>query len=223
MIKNLRKQVKKFVTVDIHGGWVGVLASLMFQSEIGPSYKHIRSIDIDPTCEPIATMMNKKEEIAGKFRAVSADMCDIRSDADVVINTSCEHITQDQYDLWLSGMPYNSLLILQSNNYNIPEHVRTSDSLEAFKDQCKIKVVWAEELELFDDVMDQYQMLIDYIFNIGNLEGFPKMADAVVRSNLAAMKKEYKRTGIVRGKRKELTARNTEFANKFLAQSESIA
>jgi GH24 family phage-related lysozyme (muramidase) len=69
----------------------------------------------------------------------------------------------------------------------------------------------------------QYQMLIDYIFNIGNLEGFPKMADAVVRSNLAAMKKEYKRTGIVRGKRKELTARNTEFANKFLAQSESIA
>ena len=54
--------------------------------------------------------------MAGRFRAVTADMCAIRSDAEVVINTSCEHITQDQYDLWLSGMPHNSLLVLQSNN-----------------------------------------------------------------------------------------------------------
>jgi hypothetical protein len=93
-------------------------------------------------------MMNKKEEIAGKFRAVSADMCDIRSDADVVINTSCEHITQDQYDLWLSGMPYNSLLVLQSNNYNIPEHVRIATDLAEFKTQSKINVLWAGELQL---------------------------------------------------------------------------
>lgn len=148
LIRNLTPYIDDFVTVDIHGGWVGVLASLMFQSEIGPSYKHIRSIDIDPTCEPIATMMNKKEEIAGKFRAVSADMCDIQSDADVVINTSCEHITQDQYNLWLSGMPYNSLLVLQSNNYNIPEHVRISTDLAEFKTQSKINVLWAGELEL---------------------------------------------------------------------------
>ena len=148
LIGNLTPYIDNFVTVDIHGGWVGVLASLMFQSEIGPSYKHIRSIDIDPTCEPIATMMNKKEEIAGKFRAVSADMCDIRSDADVVINTSCEHITQDQYDLWLSGMPYNSLLVLQSNNYNIPEHVRIATDLAEFKTQSKINVLWAGELQL---------------------------------------------------------------------------
>ena len=55
--------------------------------------------------------------MAGRFRAVTSDMCAIRSDADVIINTSCEHITQDQYNLWLSGMPYNGLLVLQSNNY----------------------------------------------------------------------------------------------------------
>jgi hypothetical protein len=142
----LRNHVNKFVSVDIHGGWVGTLASMLFQSDIVCTT--IRSIDIDPTCEPIATMMNKKEEIAGKFRAVTADMCAIRSDADVVINTSCEHITQDQYDLWLSGMPYNTLLVLQSNNYNIPEHVRIANDLDEFKTQSKINVVWAGELEL---------------------------------------------------------------------------
>ena len=148
LIRNLTPLVDDFVTVDIHGGWVGELASLMFQSEIGPSYKHIRSVDIDPTCEPIATMMNKKEEIAGRFKAITHDMCTLRSDADVVINTSCEHITQEQYDVWLSGMPHNSLFVLQSNNYNLPEHIRIANSLEEFKTQCGINVVWAGQLEL---------------------------------------------------------------------------
>jgi hypothetical protein len=146
LIVNLRAHVKKFVTIDIHGGWVGVLASMLFQSDM--PVINIRSIDIDPTCEPIANNMNKIEEMVGKFRAVTADMCAIRSDADVVINTSCEHITQDQYDLWLSGMPYNTLLVLQSNNYNIPEHVRIANNLDEFKTQSNIDVLWAGELEL---------------------------------------------------------------------------
>jgi hypothetical protein len=92
--------------------------------------------------------MNKIEEMVGKFRAVTADMCTVRSDADVIINTSCEHITQEQYDLWLSGHPHNSLLVLQSNNYDIPEHVRIAKDLEEFKQQCHIEVLWAGELEL---------------------------------------------------------------------------
>jgi hypothetical protein len=147
LIKNLRPHIKKFVTVDIHGGWVGVLASMLFQSDV--PVLSIRSIDIDSRCEPIATMMNKVEEMVGKFRAVTADMCAMRSDADVIINTSCEHINQDQYDLWLSGMPYGSLLVLQSNNYDIPEHVRIANSLEEYKLQCgDIEVLWAGELEL---------------------------------------------------------------------------
>lgn len=147
LIRNLRKNVNKFVSIDIHGGWVGVLASMLFQSDI--YITNIRSIDIDPTCEPIANMMNKKEEMFGRFRAITADMCAIRSDADVIINTSCEHITQDQYDLWLSGMPHNSLFVLQSNNYDIPEHVRTAQSLEEFKTQCGLEnILWEGELEL---------------------------------------------------------------------------
>ena len=146
LINCLDDHVHMGSSIDIHGGWVGVLASMIFQSNIPVTT--IRSIDIDPACELIATMMNKQEEMAGRFRAVTADMCAIRSDADVIINTSCEHITQDQFDLWKTGMPYNSLLVLQSNNYNIPEHVRTADSLEEFKTQCDIDVLWAGELAL---------------------------------------------------------------------------
>ena len=147
LVVNLRNHINRFVTVDIHGGWVGVLASMIFQSDI--PVQNIRSVDIDPSCEPIAINMNKIEEMVGKFRAVTADMCATRSDADVIINTSCEHITQDQYELWLSGMPHNSILLLQSNNYNIDEHVRIANSLDEFKDQCQLgSVLYAGEIDL---------------------------------------------------------------------------
>jgi len=132
--------------IDIYGGWVGVLASMIFQSTI--SVSKIRSIDIDPTCEPVATMMNKGEEIQGRFSAITADMCNIMSEANIVINTSCEHITQDQYHTWLNLVPDTSLIVLQSNNYLIEEHIRPATSLEEFKKQSGLDVVWAGELEL---------------------------------------------------------------------------
>jgi hypothetical protein len=147
LIKNLKKHINKVVSVDIHGGWNGVLASLIFQSNIYTT--HIRSVDIDPECETIANTINKNEEMVGQFTALTADMCALRSDADVIINTSCEHITQEQYDLWLSGMPYNSIIVVQSNNYIIDEHVRPADSLEHFKEQSHLgTVLWEGELKL---------------------------------------------------------------------------
>lgn len=147
LINCLDEHVHMGSSIDIHGGWVGVLASMLFQSNI--PITNIRSIDIDPSCESVATMMNKKEEMAGRFRAVTADMCTIRSDADVIINTSCEHITQDSYDLWLSGHPANSIIVLQSNNYNIPEHVRIAKDLDSFKEQSGLSTILYEgELDL---------------------------------------------------------------------------
>lgn len=146
LINNLRPYINQFVSIDIHGGWVGVLASLLFQSNIPIS--NIRSIDIDPICEPIAINMNKIEEMIGKFRAVTANMCNIRSDADVVINTSCEHITQDDYEIWLSGLRQDSLIVLQSNNYQIPEHLRIATDLEDFKKQSQLNVLYEGKLEL---------------------------------------------------------------------------
>jgi len=149
LIDSLRTQFlgkDDLVSIEIHGGWVGVLASMLFQS--GIPIKRIYSLDIDPTCEPIATMMNKGEEMQGRFQASTGDMCNLISFVDVVINTSCEHISQDQYEIWLDKRQDTQLLVLQSNNYDIPEHVRTAKDLEEFKEQSHINVVWAGELAL---------------------------------------------------------------------------
>lgn len=147
LIDNLRPLIQKPVSMDIHGGWVGLLASLLFQSNL--PIKNIRSIDIDAGCEPIARTMNKIEEIEGRFTAVTADMCNIRSDADIIINTSCEHISQFDYNTWLNDAPETSLLVLQSNNYKINEHIRISESLDSFKNQSQLSnLIWSGEIEL---------------------------------------------------------------------------
>jgi hypothetical protein len=146
LIDNLEPFVTKPSRIAIHGGWVGVLASMIFQSKIPARY--IASVDIDPLCEHVATMMNKIEEQDGKFKAITHDMCTVPVHGDVIINTSGEHITQEQYNTWLERMPINSLLVLQSNNYKIAEHVRLAESVDDFAEQCKIKILWQGELQL---------------------------------------------------------------------------
>ena len=145
LIENLQPLIKGPSRIDIHGGWVGVLASMIFQSEIPARY--ICSVDIDPTCEPIATMMNKHEEIDGKFRAITGDMCTVPVSGNVIVNTSCEHITQEQYETWLARLPKDSIVVLQSNNYNIPEHVRIAQTLEEFKKQSHLTELWSGMLK----------------------------------------------------------------------------
>ena len=146
LIENLKPFVQGPVTVDIHGGWNGVLASLLFQSRLDIS--HIRNVDIDPVCKEIAYTINKIEEMQGRFSVCTQDMCSVSSTANIVINTICEHITQQQYRSWLSKISSNSLLVLQSNNYKISEHIRIANSLDNFIEQSEVNVRWAGELEL---------------------------------------------------------------------------
>jgi hypothetical protein len=135
-------------SIVIHGGWNGVLASLLFQTII--KIDKIVSIDIDPLCEETANTMNKIEEIAGRFKAVTCNMIDYQYEffPNIVINTSCEHISQHEYDLWLKNIPKGSIIVLQSNNYNITEHVRIANSLDEFKKQSYINIFSASELDL---------------------------------------------------------------------------
>ena len=132
--------------IVIYGGWNGVLASILFNSHI--SLKHITSVDIDPVCEDISRTVNKRYEIEGKFSAVTADMCEYTTNADVVINTSCEHISQEQYEQWLSNQPDDAIFVIQSNNYfELPEHIRCATDADDFMRMSKIKPIWQGEFE----------------------------------------------------------------------------
>ena len=133
--------------IVIHGGWNGVLASLLFNSDI--AIERITSVDIDPVCEQTAITINKRQEMEGKFAAVTANMCTYNYNADIVINTSCEHVTQEQYEQWLTNVPNSALIVLQSNNYfELEEHIRCANNTEEFIQQSKLNVLFVDELEL---------------------------------------------------------------------------
>jgi hypothetical protein len=140
LVKELGRYVGDPATIDIFGGWNGTLASLLFQAPY--PIKSIRSIDIDPSCEQTANTMNRIEFESGRFRAITANMCNLRSDSDIAINTSCEHITQDEYEEWLTCLHNNSLIVLQSNDYVIDEHVRVAKSLDEFINQSQLSTVF---------------------------------------------------------------------------------
>lgn len=136
------------ISIEIHGGWVGTLASMLFQTT-SLNVQHITSVDIDPACQPIAEEMNRIEYNQKMFVAETLDMCYRYPKTNVVINTCCEHITQEQYDIWLSHMSDRQLIVLQSNNYMIPEHVRIANNLDEFEVQSKLtNILYMGELEL---------------------------------------------------------------------------
>lgn len=149
LIRLLSKHINQVEQIVIHGGWNGVLASLLFQSQI--KIEKIISIDIDDTCKETANTVNKIEEMEGRFISITCDMSkyDYNDIPDVVINTSCEHIDQETYERWLKNVPETSLIVLQSNDYfDLEEHTRCSTNLDDFKRQSKIKVIDSAILKL---------------------------------------------------------------------------
>ena len=135
----MKWDVDKEQVVHIFGGWYGVLAAMMFDSAEFP-IKYMRSIDIDPSCEPIADHINKANEMnQWRFKAFTASMDEWQYDhaPTIVINTSCEHVTQEVYDQWHAKIPKNTLVVLQGNDFfACEEHIRCSKDLEEFVKQC---------------------------------------------------------------------------------------
>jgi hypothetical protein len=136
LVTILKEHCPANANVYIFGGWIGILASMMFQHL---PVKKIRSIDLDPWCEKIADTVNKPYEMDGwRFKALTADMCHYDYNwgipSHVVVNTSSEHITQEQYDLWYNRICPGSLVVVQGNDYfSCSEHVRCSKNLKEFE------------------------------------------------------------------------------------------
>ncbi len=166
LIQELKRLDLDLGTVFLCAGWYGILAVLMFEHEL--NIDKIRSFDLDPEVADIADKFNLPWLVQEwKFKASTCDIHDIdwpdfhydvvRSDgsqvtlrdrANTVINTSCEHI--EQFEDWYQGIPTGTLVILQSNDYDVvPEHVNTVPDLHAFEQQTPMsEVLYNGELNL---------------------------------------------------------------------------
>lgn len=131
--------------VWVLGAWYGVLGALLLDDE-RLAIPEIISLDIDPTCAPVADILNHRHVAAGRFRAVTADMMAVDFAAQspapgLVINTSCEHL--DDVQGWIATLPKGGALVLQSNDYfREPDHRSCVPSLDAFREQAGLSEVW---------------------------------------------------------------------------------
>lgn len=116
--------------IIIFGCWYGVLADIIKTKR---PEADIVCVDKDP--EPIAWTEKKYESYA-------IDMRDYvyRDPVSCVINTSTEHMTQDEYDEWYSNIPGGTYFVIQGNNdFKEHDHVRATQTLEQFNNINRVK------------------------------------------------------------------------------------
>ena len=139
---------------DFHfaGGWTGLTALLgiwLYPEMI----KHSHSFDIDPTCEPLATLLNKPFSFTGEFSASTLDIHRFSyapHQPSILVNTICEHLSD--FESWFRSIPSGQFLVLQSNNlFSAEGHVNCVENLSQFEALAPLNtVLFAGELELFD-------------------------------------------------------------------------
>ena len=131
--------------IVIAAGWHGLLAHLLDDKE------NITSFDIDDKCAEIKLFDNvhyKTNDIA-KHNPENHD---------ILICTSCEHITDDLILTWIKRKRENSIVVLQSNDYfEIQDHINCKKNLSHFKKsllkkaktkKIDLKVINSYELEM---------------------------------------------------------------------------
>lgn len=122
--------------VYIFGGWYGVFAQMLYHKYPNKYY----SIDIDPKCEAVVEGMKEicKHIIHTEqpdITPITADMVDYEYSEKpyMVINTSTEHLTQDDYNKWWDKIPNDTKYFIQGNNFfECDEHVRCTNTLNEF-------------------------------------------------------------------------------------------
>jgi hypothetical protein len=141
-------------TVVVLGGWYGMLSAMLLDDRRF-SIGRVISVDIDPSCQPVAETMNHRHREAGRFLSLTCDMraldfrrqraapAEVKGDIgkplrpDLIINTSCEHL-QD-FAGWYDTLPPGVWLVLQSNDYyGCEEHCNCVPDLDAFRVQASL-------------------------------------------------------------------------------------
>ena len=111
----------------VYAGWYGITAFLLL-SRGNFQVNRIRSLDIDPSCEAVADMINENWVFREwKFKAFTQDCNNYEGQyGDLIINTSTEHF--ESMD-WFNNIKSGTRVILQGNNMPHDDHVIHSETL----------------------------------------------------------------------------------------------
>ena len=120
----------------IYAGWYGITSFLLL-SRGKFQVDKIRSLDIDPSCQPVADMINEHWVWQDwKFKAFTQDCNNYQGQfGDLIINTSTEHFENKE---WFDRIPKGTRVVLQGNNMPHDDHVIHSETLDDFVTQYSL-------------------------------------------------------------------------------------
>ena len=129
--------------ICVAAGWYGLLASKLRDF----TNNEIVSFDIDPKCKTIGKKLYSDDY------GITFKTKDIKefypNEYDMLVCTSCEHITDDDLNNFLSRGKKSSLVILQSNNYfDLEEHINCKNNIGEFEWSVNIETLYRGELDM---------------------------------------------------------------------------
>ena len=133
--------IKNLKHIAILGSWYGLLGVMLRQHLDDKIY--ISNIDSDPSTKEIGESLFKHE----RNEFIIEDAMEYMFDQDkwryqLIINTSCEHMEQDDVLLMTQLKHKDTVICFQSNNYfAIDGHINCSNSLEEFVEGLHLSTV----------------------------------------------------------------------------------
>jgi len=136
-------------TIWILAGWYGI-TNLILRTRNNLKIRQVRSFDLDPSCESIADKINETWVWQGwQFKAFTKDinLVDYEEKPDVVINTSVEHIDNDQ---WFHNIPKGTLVFLQSSDLEHDDHSNVFKNTQEMMDRYSLSEFLYDGVKYFD-------------------------------------------------------------------------
>ena len=137
----------------ILAGWFGLLAQMIHNR----FDVNVTTTDIDPVCSKLGRIIYNKD-IVFKDKAIEDFGWSDTKRHNVIICTSCEHISDEVLHDFLAKREIGTLVILQSNNYYIPEHTNCKGKIEDFVKNLPLRKVISSEVMPFERY-DRYMVI----------------------------------------------------------------
>jgi len=145
--KHIRYKKNNISDVCILGSWYG-LTSLLLKERLNRfgSNPHIHNVDVDPATRQYALNLFEGMNFTKNHFIVEEADCwifDNPRKCDIIINTSCEHMEQEDLRLITSMKKPSAIICFQGNNYHdVQSHINTHDSLDEFVESLNLTRVY---------------------------------------------------------------------------------
>ena len=123
------------------GSWMG------FKTKLFSDYCKltINELELDERCKAVSEIWNAdnknyKEHIQGDATKLDKEFY---KNFTTIINCSCEHMS----DEWYYNVPDGTVMLLQSNDFDIPQHTNIVKNMKDMKEKYKMKYIYSSTLQ----------------------------------------------------------------------------